>query len=159
MGARVKTWPKHEVIGLSVIATVVVGGMTLLTLGSPRPSEDTNTYYEVDVFSGRPNPGWGEWYEGGDPILDLFVFDEHSGVRADPPGDLGFRGVILTGADLPGGDTVRSIRVVEAGYYVEYVGGKTQFIEDAAVWPPIRAKVEFALLPAEWIAVEATLDD
>jgi hypothetical protein len=147
----VKKWPKHEVIGLAVIAAAFVGASALLWAGTPRPMAGTTVYYEVDVFSGRVNPSWGAI--GTSDVLDLFTVERTAGVAATVPGDLGFRGVVLTGPDLPGGGALDAIRVVQSGYYLEFADGAVRFVEDPAVWPPIRAELEANLEPEVWDAV------
>jgi hypothetical protein len=150
----VRKWPKHQVIGLAVIAVVVVGGFAFYSLATRESNGGSNIYYEVDVFSGRPNPGWGEWSEDRDPILDLFTVERTAGVAATIPDDLGFRGVVLTSPDFPGDDTLDDVRVVQNGYYLEFADGVVRFVEDSEVWPPIRAKLEFSLTSSEWNAVK-----
>lgn len=87
-------------------------------------------HVEVDVFSGRENPECVLEGAEAQAVADAFGDPLPAGVVQTPPSVLGFRGVVITGDALPGGDDVRSIRLEPEGYYVESTTTDPRFVDD-----------------------------
>jgi hypothetical protein len=104
--------------------------------------------YEVDLLSTPVKPTWGSF--GPDSVLHLFEFDPTAGMTAHTPSDPTFRGVILTGPDLPGEGVVRDFRVLRDGYYIEFVDGSVRYVLDPAPWLAIRDEVRECINPRLW---------
>jgi len=149
-------WSRPEVIGVGAVGLVVAMFIAATTLTWQGPMNGTTINYEVDVFSGRINPSWGGVSEAKDPVFGLLESDRLSGVSAEPPGNLGFRGVVLTSPDLPGNGTIRDYRILRDGYYIEFANGSVRYVLDPAPWLAIRDEVQSSIDPRVWqILVDA----
>lgn len=129
---------------LLAIGVVVMSGCSGTVSDGPTAASSGSietVYVEVDVFSGLENPECV--LEGADAQAVVDAFDETLpvGVAASPPSVLGFRGLILVGDALPGGDDVRSIRVVPEGYYVEDSAADMWFVDDPIPYSTIAVVV------------------
>jgi hypothetical protein len=111
---------------------------------SPATSDEETVFLsvEVDVFSGRVNPTFDLEGAEAEEFIVMLSDDVPTGTSATPPSVLGFRGFILTGDSLLGGDSVRSIRVMPDGYYVESMTGATNFIDDPGPYEALLPVVE-----------------
>jgi hypothetical protein len=118
---------------------------------SPATSDEETVFLhvEVDVFSGRVNPEFDLEGAEAEEFIVMLSDDVPTGTPATPPSILGFRGFILTGDSLLGGDSIRSIRVVPDGYYVESATGATNFVADPgpyeALLPLVEGNIEEAV--------------
>jgi hypothetical protein len=129
----------------------MVVGVAVLMAACASPAEtDEETVFlhvEVDIFSGRVNPAFDLEGAEAETFVVMLSDDIPAGTPATPPSVLGFRGFILTGDSLLGGDSVRSIRVVPDGYYVESTTGAISLIDDPGPYEALLPVVEDHLGP------------
>ena len=108
--------------------------LALTAAGCTGPDENNGNaaslQIEFDVFSGRENPVFDLEGTDAETVLALFGDVLPPGTPQTPPSVLGFRGFVMTGESLPGAGTLRSIRVVSDGYYLESTTGDTRFVDD-----------------------------
>ena len=81
---------------------------------------------ELDIFSGRPNPGWGIAGTQREEFLEALRALSES--TAKPPANegLGYRGFIVTGVDAAEVDRVTAYR----GYVTTQTGGRSMTLLD-----------------------------
>jgi hypothetical protein len=141
-GTQVTKWTKIDAWGVAIVGVILVGGVFAWSyLQTPRYLSNTN--YAVDMPSAPDFEQLGCslcWTVDG---LDLT--DRAAGVAADLPTDPVFRGVVLTGNDFP--ETVRNVRVMPDGYYIQFTDGTVRFVADDAPWVAVVQELRERLSP------------
>jgi len=149
-----KKWSRPVVIAVGTVGLMASTVVLALTWVELREHWRVHIDYKVDLPATPVDAGWATY--GPDPVLYLLKSDPASGVLWDAPSDPVFRGVILSGPDLPGNGTIQDYRVFRDGYYVEFYGGTVRYVLDPAPWLAIRGEVQSSLdvvRPGLWQAL------
>ncbi len=134
-----KKWSRPGFVAVGAVGLVIAMFVVGLTWIEYREHSRVQIQYEVDLLSTPVNGGWATF--GPDPVLHLLASDATAGVLSAAPTDPTFRGVILTGPDLPGEGTIEDYRVLRDGYYIEFADGSVRYVLDPAPWLAIRDEV------------------
>ncbi len=143
-----KKWSTTRWVAVGAGGLVVVMFVMALAWVEYREHWRVSIQYTVDLPSTPVNGGWADF--GPDPVLHLLESDPAAGVLSEAPTDPIFRGVIVSGPDLPGNGTIEDYRIVRDGYYVEFADGAVRYVLDPAPWLAIRDEVESGIGPHFW---------
>jgi len=141
-------WSRPVLIAAGAAGLVVAMSFGALKGLEYREHSRVDIQYKVDLPSTPVNGGWATF--GPDPVLHLLASDPTAGVLWQAPTNPTFRGVILSGPDLPGNGTIQDYRVLRDGYYIEFADGTVRYVLDPAPWIAIRADVQESIDPRLW---------